>query len=87
MTFTKCHMELLRESAWMIVDCTGIILTPGNMGRDCRGNGSFIDENGTSLECCCDECDYLQCCFGTHRMEMCKFCADTDCPRASLSAQ
>lgn len=41
----------------MIIDITGIILTPGNGGNDCLGNGEHTDENGNLIECCCDECD------------------------------
>ena len=32
----------------MIVDITGIILIPGNGGKDCPGNGEAGD-------CCCDD--------------------------------
>ena len=46
-----------------IIDVTGIELTPGNGGKDCKGNGSHFDENGNLLECCCDECDYMMLCF------------------------
>ena len=41
----------------MIIDITGTILIPGNLGKDCPGNG----ENGN--ECCCDECNYFLYCF------------------------
>ena len=40
----------------MILDITGVILLPGNGGKDCPGNGRFG-------ECCCDECDYLMACM------------------------
>ena len=40
----------------MIVDVTGTVLLPGNQGKDCLGNGS-----NPSIECCCDECEYIQC--------------------------
>ena len=46
----------------MIVDVSGTVLTPGNYGEDCMGNGKHFDENGNLIECCCDECDYLICC-------------------------
>ena len=52
----------------MIVDITGIELTPGNRGRDCLGNGRHLDEQGNRIECCCDECNYMLCCC----------CEDTD---------
>ena len=41
----------------MFVDVTGVILVPGNQGRDCPGNGTF-----PGIECCCEECDYFLCC-------------------------
>ena len=37
---------------------TGIMLTPGNHGRDCLGNGEH-----PGYECCCDECDYYLLCY------------------------
>lgn len=43
----------------MIIDITGIELTPGNNGEDCKGNGKHLDENESLIECCCEECDYL----------------------------
>ena len=59
----------------MIVDVTGIILTPGNGGRDCLGNGEF-----PGIECCCDECDYMLCCLADGK-EDCLHCKDLECPR------
>ena len=47
----------------MIKDCTDIELTPGNMGSDCQGNGKHVDKDGNVIEWCCDECDYMMCCF------------------------
>lgn len=49
----------------MITDITGTQLIPGNGGEDCPGNGEHYDENGNLIECCCDECDYLQYCLGS----------------------
>ncbi len=46
----------------MIVDISGIVLTPGNYGEDCMGNGKHFDDDGNLIECCLDECDYLICC-------------------------
>lgn len=46
----------------MIIDITGIELTPANGGKYCKGNGKHFDEQGKLIECCCDECDYLLCC-------------------------
>jgi len=60
----------------MIVDVTGIVLMPGNGGNDCSGNGSFAE-----IECCCDECDYMQCCIDAADPEACKTCTDKNCPR------
>ena len=62
----------------MIVDVTGIPLTPGNGGVDCLGNGLHYDEKGRLIFCCCDECAYLLCC--TSETD-CVACEDTDCPR------
>lgn len=47
----------------MIVDMTGIILTPGNIGENCYGNGEHKYKHGKSIERCCDECDYYLECF------------------------
>ena len=58
----------------MIVDITGVVLLPGNRGKDCPGNGK-------QNECCCDECDYMLCCFGNTELS-CESCHDQDCPRA-----
>ena len=47
----------------MIIDVTGVVLTPGNHGVDCLGNGAHFDADGAAVECCCDECDYWMCCM------------------------
>ena len=48
-----------------IVDpSTGIVLTPGNGGDDCLGNGEHSDSSGVPIELCCDECSYYAECFG-----------------------
>ena len=47
----------------MILDVTGIFLTPGDSGNACAGNGAHRNADGTPLECCCDECDYYLTCF------------------------
>ena len=65
----------------MITDVTGIILTLGNGGEDCPGNGQGTDWQGNAIECCCDECDYLLCCIEDVD---CAHCADAYCPRANL---
>lgn len=65
----------------MIIDITGVELTPGNMGRDCPGNGLH-----TLYECCCEECDYMLCCLESHNPQECEHCKDLDCPRAGQKA-
>ena len=65
----------------MIIDSTGVILIPGNYGRDCPANGENPD-----VECCCDECDYMRCCFDETHFGRCQNCAEKDCPRAGNSA-
>ncbi len=57
----------------MIMDVTGTVLTPGQDGADCLGNGLH-----PGVECCCDECDYLLCCLG---QTDCAQCKDSRCPR------
>ena len=66
----------------MIVDVTGTILTPGNYGKDCLGNGT--DPN---IECCCDECDYMQCCLDKEYPKECIVCNDSHCPRGGINWQ
>ena len=61
----------------MIVDVTGKVLTPGNLGKDCAGNGEG------ARECCCDECDYLRCCISADWKEICRGCSDPYCPRCA----
>ena len=65
----------------MIIDITGTVLTPGNQGKDCLGNGSH-----KGIECCCDACNYFLCCFGDSKTEACTDCRDTDCPNAFHSS-
>lgn len=69
----------------MIIDITGISLMPGNLGRDCLGNGAHTDENGNEIPCCCDGCDYMQCCLIEHTVTICENCTDTKCPRMTQS--
>ncbi|MBQ2816196.1 MAG: hypothetical protein IJE65_05980 [Clostridia bacterium] len=69
----------------MIIDVTGIELTPGNRGRDCLGNGRHFDERGKRIECCCDECDYYLCCLKGSTDE-CKDCDDSECPRSAKNS-
>ena len=63
----------------MIVDITGTILFPGNLGIDCLGNG-----RNSEIACCCDECDYMMCCLPAHDKTECLECEDQDCPRRRL---
>ncbi|MCL2695585.1 MAG: hypothetical protein FWE69_04600 [Clostridiales bacterium] len=58
----------------MIVDATGIELTPGNLGKACLGSGEH-----EGIECCCDECDYLMCCIDEDYLQECKDCQDDNC--------
>jgi len=51
-----------------------IILTPGDGGRHCLGNGTHRDEDGNAIELRCDECDYLICC--TNSNGLCDLCFD-----------
>ena len=67
----------------MIIDISGIELTPGNNGDDCKGNGKHFDENGGLIECCCDECDYLICCI-PENISDCDKCTDNNCPRNQI---
>ena len=62
----------------MIMDVTGVELTPGKGGVDCLGNGRHVGADGAPIPCCCDECDYLMCCCG---MCDCAECDDEECPR------
>ena len=68
----------------MIIDVTGIELIPGNNGLDCPGNGEHKDENGNYIECCCEACNYMICCFTSQSEKMCEECDDSECPRANL---
>ncbi len=46
-----------------IIDISGVILTPGNHGKNCKGNGYHKSKLGKTIECCCDECDYFLECY------------------------
>ena len=61
----------------MIIDITGTIITPGNCGDVCLGNGLHDD-----IECCCDECDYMICYLETHDPKDCLRCKDKRCPHS-----
>ncbi len=66
----------------MIIDVTGVLLNPGNNGRDCCGNGEHFNRKGKLIESCCDECDYMICCYDEYNIDKCKDCRDKACPRA-----
>ena len=82
--FMVCAYKLLRSitKKKFIIDSTGVIITPGNQGRDCKGNGMSFDKEGKIIECCCDECDYALCCEETNWKEACKSCYDEYCPHS-----
>ena len=61
----------------MIIDVSGVELIPGNYGQDCPGNG--LDD---SMECCCDECEYMMCCFEMDSPDWCIQCNDKECPNS-----
>lgn len=63
----------------MLIDITGTELTPGNLGKDCLGNG-LHDE----IECCCDECDYMLCCISKKWETSCFSCTEMNCPRKTI---
>lgn len=63
----------------MIIDITGTVLTPGNNGIDCLGNGEHFDKDGQPIECCCDECDYALCCLENHDFKKCGNCTNKEC--------
>ena len=65
----------------MIIDLNGTILTPGNLGRNCMGNGLH-----PNVECCCDECDYMLCCLDTHTSDLCAICKDPFCPHSHIQS-
>ena len=60
----------------MIIDVTGVALTPGNEGLDCLGNWEHE-------VCCCEECDYMLCCYENENNIKCSDCKDEKCPRKS----
>ena len=65
----------------MLIDITGVELTPGNHGNDCLGNGEHFDKKGNPIECFCDECDYMLCCNDDAWLSSCKSCSNKNCPR------
>ena len=66
----------------MIIDVTGVLLIPGNFGNHCPGNGEHPE-----FEYCCDECDYMACCFEMTNALQCLTCPDRDCPWAGKGCE
>ena len=66
----------------MIIDVTGIELTPGNGGKNCLGNGEHYYDNGEQYECCCDACGYMLCCYIEPSPAECAECIYVECPRS-----
>lgn len=66
----------------MIIYVTKTELTPGNFGKDCKGNGKHTRQDGSRIECCCDKCDYYLCCINNVPQEECENCEDTRCLRS-----
>lgn len=62
----------------MLYTITDIQIHPGNMGKDCLGNGQH-----PGIECACDECDYLMCCSEEHKPSDCNGCKTLDCPNSA----
>lgn len=56
----------------MISDVSGTELIPGDHGVHCPGNGMHPDENGETIECCCEECDYMLLCFPEYESTQCR---------------
>jgi len=61
----------------MIIDVKGTVLTPKNNGQACLGNGEH-----EGIECCCDECDFMLCCFPEYEKKptSCEECKNLECP-------
>ena len=76
--FYKAFCFITRKK--LIIDVTGTILTPGNEGRGCRGNGEHYSLFGNLIDCCCDGCDYMMCCFDDYCYEGHDTCRADGCP-------
>lgn len=76
--FLKVVKKILKKR--IIIDSSGVILTPCNKGQNCRGNGFGKNSFGFSIECCCDECGYALCCTDDHTVEDCVSCTAYECP-------
>lgn len=58
----------------------GVTLSPGNLGNDCIYNGLHKDIFGRTIECCCDECNFLLCCIPENNKNKCENCTQKYCP-------
>lgn len=65
----------------MMIDATETVLTPGNLGKYCMGNGEHPES-----DCCCDQCDYLLCCLDSHDPTECGNCREPNCPHSNYAA-
>lgn len=89
--FNKILRKITKQR--MVIDITGIRLTPGCGGMGCPGNGAHFDLSGKPIECCCDGCDYYMCCYvgrdlyeaydpyDDYSKDRCRLCNDKNCPR------
>ncbi len=57
-------------------------ILPGNLGRDCPGNGMHHNGRKGKFWCLCEECDYMMCCLEEHDEKECETCMDEQCVRA-----
>ncbi len=57
-------------------------IRPGNLGRDCPGNGTHYSWRKRKFLYLCDECDYMLCCLEDHDEKECINCEDEYCARA-----
>ena len=76
--FYKAIQKLTQKK--MIIDVTGTLLTPGNSGKNCKGNGTHLNLFGKLIPCCCDECSYLMCCLENFDYKECENCNVQGCP-------
>lgn len=57
----------------------GFKITPGNGGKECKGNGTYKDDDGNEIECLCDECDFFMCCIDEDFEKYCENCDESEC--------
>ncbi len=80
MKICLCTLLRMLTKKEIFVDITGIILTPGNCGKDCNGNGRHTTIFGKEIECCCDECSYMMNCLISPSPDKCSKCTEENCP-------